>query len=72
MAGFVIEFDRRTRARRISKFHTSGEAVRYRLELEDARTNPDIEIVALISDSLATLERTHSRYFTGRANLVAP
>jgi hypothetical protein len=37
----------------------------YRLRLEAARIDENIEIAAPISDSLATLQRTHSRYFTG-------
>jgi hypothetical protein len=37
-----------------------------RLRLEAVRADPDIEIAALISDSLETLEQTHSRYFTGK------
>jgi hypothetical protein len=37
----------------------------HRLKLEAERTNSDVEIVALISDSLDTLHQTHSRYFTG-------
>jgi len=36
-----------------------------RLKLENERTDQDIEILALISDSLSTLQQTHSRYFTG-------
>jgi hypothetical protein len=65
MPGYVIEFNRRTRARRVRKFADHREAMRERLRLEAGRTNSDIEIVSLISDSLKTLEQTHSRYFTG-------
>jgi hypothetical protein len=38
----------------------------YRLQLEAERLDENIEIVALISESLETLQRTHSRYFTGQ------
>jgi hypothetical protein len=40
--------------------------MRYRLQLEGQRQNQDVEIAALISDSLEALQRTHSRYFTGK------
>jgi hypothetical protein len=66
MPGYVIEYNRRTRARRVQEFIDHRDAMRERLRLEASRTDPDIEIAALISDSLKTLEQTHSRYFTGR------
>lgn len=66
MPGYVIEFNRRTRVRRVQEFADHREAMRERLRLEGARQDPDVEIAALISDSLETLEQTHSRYFTGR------
>jgi hypothetical protein len=66
MPGYVVEFNRRTRKRRVQEFPDHREAMHKRLELEASRTDPDIEIAALISDSLETLERTHSRYFTGQ------
>jgi hypothetical protein len=65
MPGYVIEFNRRTRVRRVREFADHREAMRERLRLEAGRTNSEIEIAALISDSLETLEQTHSRYFTG-------
>jgi hypothetical protein len=65
LRGFVIEFDRSTGDRRVTEFANPHEAMEHRLQLEAARLNEDIEIVALISDSLETLQRTHSRYFTG-------
>lgn len=66
MPGYVIEFNRRTRERRVREFADHREAMQYRLELEARRSDTDVEIAALISDSLDTLARTHSRYFTGR------
>ena len=65
MPGYVIEFNRRTRTRRVTEFGTPREAMQHRLDLERERTDKDVEIVALISDSLETLQQTHSRYFTG-------
>lgn len=66
MPGYVIEFNRATRERRVREFDTAREAMEYRLELESRRTDDNIEIAALLSKSIETLERTHSRYFTGR------
>jgi hypothetical protein len=66
MRGYVIEFNRRTGDRRVTEFATPHEAMEYRLQLEAERVDENIEIAALISDSLETLQRTHSRYFTGQ------
>ena len=66
MPGFVIEFNRRTRERRVREFADPQDAVRYRLRLEVERVDEDIEIAALTSRSLESLQRTHSRYFTGK------
>lgn len=66
MTGFVIEFNRHTRDRRVSQFASARDAMEYRLRLESRRVDSDIEIVALTSKSLETLQRTHSRYFEGK------
>jgi hypothetical protein len=65
MPGYVIEYNRKTRERRITEFDTPHEAMEYRLKLEAERGDMDVEIVALVSKSLDTLKQTHSRYFTG-------
>ncbi|MFT3660912.1 MAG: hypothetical protein QM809_05815 [Gordonia sp. (in: high G+C Gram-positive bacteria)] len=65
MQSFVIEFNRRTRERRVTEFTSAQEAMRHRLELEKSRTDLDIEIAALTASSYEGLQRTHSRYFTG-------
>ena len=68
MTGFVIEFHRPTGRRRVSTFVGQDGprlALRRRLELEEQRTDDDWEIASLNSDSLETLESTHSRYFVG-------
>ncbi|OBG89400.1 hypothetical protein A5699_14150 [Mycobacterium sp. E802] len=65
MPAFVIEFNRRTRTRRVHQFESSREAMAYRLQLERERQDHDIEIAALTSASIDSLQRTHSRYFTG-------
>lgn len=69
MPSFVIEFNRRTRDRRVTEFNgptAPRDAMSRRLELERARDEADVEIVALTSRSLASLKKTHARYFTGR------
>lgn len=65
MAGYVIEYNRRSHMRRVTEFATPQEAMEYRLKLDALREDTDIEIVALGSKSLETLMQTHSRYFTG-------
>lgn len=70
MAGYVVEYNRRTHERRITEFVTPREAMEYRLKLEAERTDKNVEIAALVSKSLDTLKQTHSRYFSG-AELAA-
>lgn len=65
MPNFVIEFNRKTRDRRVQEFPGAREAMEHRLELEAERSDLNVEIVALTSESLETLMMTHSRYFTG-------
>nr|WP_232065420.1 hypothetical protein [Mycobacterium shinjukuense] len=65
MAGYVVEYDRRTHARRITEFATPRAAMEHRLKLEAERTDRNVEVVALVSTSLDTLKQTHSRYFAG-------
>jgi len=73
VAGFVIEYNRRTQDWSVTEFLSDTghrEALRLRLERERNRTDEDIEIVSLVSDSLQTIQKTHARYFVGR-ELVA-
>lgn len=70
MPSFVIEFNRKTRDRRVTTFGGAREAMLRRLELESSRDDENVEIIALTSDSLDALKLTRSRYFTGR-ELVA-
>ena len=65
MPTYVIQFNRRTRQRAIRSFSTSREAMDYRLMLEGERQDSDVEIAALTSRSIESLQRTHARYFTG-------
>lgn len=73
MAAFLIEYNRRTSDWSVTQFLSDTghrDAIKLRFERERVRTDPDIEIVSLVSDSLETIKKTHSRYFTGR-ELVA-
>lgn len=65
MTAFVIEYNRRTGASQVTEFGAgrNRDALNYRFELERSRSDADIEIVSLVSDSLATVRRTHARYF---------
>lgn len=68
MPGFVIEYNRITGDRLVTEY--SGPdghraALLRRLELEKIRPSVEWEIISLNSDSLETVRRTHSRYFTG-------
>ena len=66
MRRFVIEFHRKTGARRVTEFDSIQQAISYRIERERLRERGDIEVVALSSKSLESLMRTHSRYFAGK------
>ncbi len=66
MSGFVIEYHRKTRESRVTSFVGAQgyrEAFIERLRIEAENTDPDIEIVSLVSDSLESARATHSRYF---------
>ncbi|RWZ79853.1 hypothetical protein [Glutamicibacter sp. HZAU] len=68
MAGFVIQYHRFSGDRIVKEFdgpEGSREALLERLKLETERPNSDWEIVSLNSDSLETIKKTHSRYFSG-------
>lgn len=66
MPGYVIEYDRLSGEAHVTAFEEAGghrRALQYRLELESQRKSDDIEIVSLVSDSIETVRKTHSRYF---------
>lgn len=66
MQGFTIEYHRPTGVARVHEFlgpQGHREATLLRLKLEKERVDLDWEIVALASDSLETVKKTHSRYF---------
>lgn len=64
MESFVIEYNRATHDRRVTQFASREAAVEYRIAREQLGS-PEIEVAVLLSQSLAALRRTHSRYFVG-------
>lgn len=69
MPGYVVEYNRKSRDWKVTEFPGPDghrAAMRRRIELEESRQDPDIEIVSLNSDSLDTVRKTHARYFEGR------
>jgi len=74
MSGFLIEYNRRTLEWHAKEFDgPSGhrDALEARIRREHERTDLNIEIVSLNSDSFETIKKTHSRYFQGRELLSA-
>ena len=68
MTGFLIEYHRPSGDWSIRSFGgDSGYlmAMEESFVLERSRRNSDFEVAALASDSLETLQVTHSRYFSG-------
>jgi len=66
VTSFVVEYNRRTGAVDVRAFdgvegHRS--AIKYRM-IREADVSEDVEVVALLSDSLDSIKRTHSRYFS--------
>lgn len=64
MESFVIEYNRTTHARTVTRFESPRDAVVFRIERERL-SQPDIEVAVLLSRSIEALQRTHSRYFVG-------
>ncbi|WP_244977391.1 hypothetical protein [Corynebacterium lizhenjunii] len=48
----------------VIKFDSLREATLKRLELDRTNDNPDLEIVAIASESEDHLRQSHSRYFS--------
>ena len=74
MSGFVIEYNRKTGDRRVYTFEgpeAHKNALEYRFELEEQHVNDGWEIASLVSDSLETIKRTHSRYFQGQELVIS-
>ncbi|QPK79006.1 hypothetical protein G7Y31_10970 [Corynebacterium lizhenjunii] len=64
MPAFLIKYHRRSGGLNVIKFDSLREATLKRLELDRTNDNPDLEIVAIASESEDHLRQSHSRYFS--------
>ncbi|MDY5839577.1 MAG: hypothetical protein SPJ78_02465 [Corynebacterium camporealensis] len=65
MTSYLIRYQRRTgKLLDLIEFDSLYEATMKRLELEKTNDDPDIEIVAIASESESQLRVSHSRYFS--------
>lgn len=71
MTSFLIEFHRLTGDKTLTEFEDPGEAMKARIQREQATDDPAIEIVVINSPSLGDLKVTHSRYFASEPTPVA-
>lgn len=66
MSSFVVIYDRRNGRSSVHEYHgpdAHRQAFAERLRLESENHDSEVEIVSLVSDSLDSIKRTHSRYF---------
>jgi len=63
MPGFVIKYNRKTGKVQYAQYPNLRTATQKRMQLEQERTDEDIEIVSVTGASLSEIESTHSRYF---------
>ncbi|WP_306515495.1 hypothetical protein [Corynebacterium sp.] len=64
MAAYLIQYHRRSGELDIHEFDSLPEATLRRLELDEANDDPDLEVVAVASESEEHLRQSHSRYFS--------
>lgn len=64
MSSFLIEYHRRSGRLAVTEFESLFQATKKRLELDRVNTDPDLEIVAVASESEEHLRQSHSRYFS--------
>ena len=70
---FVVQYKRSARRLvSLDEFDTRREAFEALAALERTCADLDVEQVLLSSDSLATLKRTHGRYFTSADRILSP
>ncbi|MFD6357929.1 hypothetical protein [Nocardia tengchongensis] len=70
MTGFLIIYERHSGNRQVLEYpgqdgHRAAVSKRLELEAQGRFVGRNIEIAALSTDSLETLQVTHSRYFRG-------
>lgn len=64
MPAYLITYKRRSGHIDFRKFESLQDATRERLRLDRLNNDPDLEIVAVASDSEANFRQSHSRYFS--------
>ncbi|AKV59431.1 MULTISPECIES: hypothetical protein [Corynebacterium] len=65
MTAYLIKYQRQTGMMALEEFDSLREATAERLRLDRLNTDPDLEIVAVASESEDHLRVSHSRYFSG-------
>jgi hypothetical protein len=68
--GFLILYRRHSGERQVIQFdgpegHRAALEMRLRLEAERRFVGEDVEIAAISSDAIETVQSTHARYFQG-------
>lgn len=64
MRAFLIKYHRPTGELELCEYESLREATLRRLALDKINDDPDLEIVAVASESEAHLRQSHSRYFS--------
>ena len=65
MTAYLVQYQRQSGALVLEEFGSLREATAERLRLDRLNTDPDLEIVAIASESEEHLRVSHSRYFSG-------
>ena len=68
MPAYLIEYHRLSGDVRISEYSSLVAATQARLELDGMNHNPQVEIVAVASESQEYLRQSHSRYFSASSS----
>lgn len=64
MIAYLIQYQRRTGEMALERFDSLRDATVERLKLDRSNTDPDLEIVAIASESENHLRVSHSQYFS--------
>lgn len=70
MANFWVEYHRTEGTARITEYPDAREALRRRIELDVAATDPNVENVVIAAADIEALRVTHSRYFASHVEVV--
>lgn len=64
MSAYLIKYHRRSGRVEVSEYDSLLNATMERLLLDKTNNDPDLEIVAVASQSEENLRQSHSRYFS--------